>query len=148
MQLRAGLPVAAPPPVTLAVTSQGCADAGLCYPPQTQYLEVDLQAGSVRTVLAPEPGPTAAGPGLPMLLGFALLGGLILNLMPCVFPVLSIKVMSLTAAHANRGRVIAHGLAYALGVVLSFLGIAVALIALRGAGLAVGWGFQLQSPGS
>lgn len=148
VQLRAALPVAAPPPVTLAVTSQGCADAGLCYPPQIQYLEVDLPAGSVRTVLAPElPGPAAAGPGLPMLLGFALLGGLILNLMPCVFPVLSIKVMSLTAAHANRGRVIAHGLAYALGVVLSFLAIAVVLIALRGAGLAVGWGFQLQSPG-
>ncbi|HEX4881625.1 MAG TPA: protein-disulfide reductase DsbD domain-containing protein [Porticoccaceae bacterium] len=142
-------PAAAAGSQTLAVISQGCADAGLCYPPQTQYLAVDLDAATVREVAAPPPAspPPGVGPTLPTLLGFALLGGLILNLMPCVFPVLSIKVMSLTAAHANRGQVVAHGLAYALGVVLSFLAIAVALIALRGAGLAVGWGFQLQSPG-
>ncbi|MGB5098681.1 MAG: protein-disulfide reductase DsbD domain-containing protein [Porticoccaceae bacterium] len=140
-----------PPGVSLSVTSQGCADAGLCYPPHTQYFTVDFATGAVTTTSAPTPTARAAvptsAPGLLTLLGFALLGGLILNLMPCVFPVLSIKVMSLTTAHAHRHRVAGHGLAYTAGVVLSFVAIAILLLALRRAGEAVGWGFQLQSPG-
>ncbi|TAL05505.1 MAG: hypothetical protein EPO03_08360 [Porticoccaceae bacterium] len=147
-----------PPAITLSVTSQGCADAGLCYPPHTQYFTADLAAGAVAPTAAPSPAAgtassvsagsvTASAPGLLTLLGFAILGGLILNLMPCVFPVLSIKVMSLTTAHAHRHRVATHGLAYGAGVVLSFVAIAVLLLILRRAGEAVGWGFQLQSPG-
>ncbi len=78
---------------------------------------------------------------------FALLGGLILNAMPCVFPVLSLKVISLVESgnHSARERQL-HGLAYTAGVVMSFLLIAALLIALRGAGEQIGWGFQLQSP--
>ena len=78
---------------------------------------------------------------------FAFLGGLVLNLMPCVFPVLSIKVMSLVA-HSGRGKteVRIAGLAYAAGVVASFLALAGLLLALRAGGQEVGWGFQLQSP--
>jgi len=78
---------------------------------------------------------------------FAVLGGLILNLMPCVFPVLSIKVLSLVR-HAGEGpaRLRLHGLTYTAGVLTSFLGLAAALIALKGGGAAIGWGFQLQSP--
>jgi len=78
---------------------------------------------------------------------FAFLGGLILNLMPCVFPVLSIKVLSLVR-HAGAGpaRLRLHGLAYTAGVLASFLGLAAVLIALKGGGAAIGWGFQLQSP--
>lgn len=78
---------------------------------------------------------------------FAFLGGLILNLMPCVFPVLSIKVLSLVR-HAGEGpaRLRLHGLAYTAGVLASFLGLASLLIALKGGGAAIGWGFQLQSP--
>lgn len=147
-----------PPAITLRVTSQGCADAGLCYPPHTQYFTVDFATGAIAPATAPAPAVvaassvpassvTASAPGLFTLLGFAILGGLILNLMPCVFPVLSIKVMSLTTAHAHRHRVASHGLAYATGVVLSFVAIAVLLLVLRRAGEAVGWGFQLQSPG-
>jgi len=140
-----------PPGITLSVTSQGCADAGLCYPPHTQYFTVDFATGAVTTTSAPTPtartAVPAGAPGLLTLLGFAILGGLILNLMPCVFPVLSIKVMSLTTAHAHRHRVATHGLAYGAGVVLSFVAIAVLLLILRRAGEAVGWGFQLQSPG-
>jgi thiol:disulfide interchange protein DsbD len=76
---------------------------------------------------------------------FAALGGLILNLMPCVFPVLSLKALGFAAAEpAERHR---HAWLYGAGGVLSFLLVAGALIALRGAGMAVGWGFQLQSPG-
>jgi thiol:disulfide interchange protein DsbD len=78
---------------------------------------------------------------------FAFLGGLILNLMPCVFPVLSIKVLSLVR-HAGEGpaRLRLHGFAYTAGVLASFLALAGVLIALKGGGAAIGWGFQLQSP--
>lgn len=74
----------------------------------------------------------------------ALAGGVLLNLMPCVFPVLSIKAMSVVsgAGHDQRG----HGLAYTAGVVLSFGLLAAVLLALRAGGEAIGWGFQLQSP--
>ena len=78
----------------------------------------------------------------------ALFGGLILNLMPCVFPVLAIKVVGVTQQHANDHR--AHrvsGIAYTTGVVLSFLALGALLMSLRAAGEQLGWGFQLQSPG-
>jgi thiol:disulfide interchange protein DsbD len=103
------------------------------------------------------PPPTAAGStggagagGLAGQLGvavvFAFLGGLILNLMPCVFPVLSMKAAALArhAHHPAAARI--QGLAFAAGVAVTFLGLAGALIAARSAGQAVGWGFQLQSP--
>jgi len=84
--------------------------------------------------------------GLLAALFFAFLGGLILNLMPCVFPVLSIKILSLVESHHDGGSIRLHGLAYAGGVVASFVAIAVLLISLRAGGEAIGWGFQLQSP--
>ena len=76
---------------------------------------------------------------------FAFLGGLILNLMPCVFPVLSMKALSLVR-HAGEPGSFTQGLAYSAGVILSFLTLAVALLVLKVGGAAVGWGFQLQSP--
>jgi thiol:disulfide interchange protein len=78
---------------------------------------------------------------------FAFLGGLILNLMPCVFPILAMKAASL-AGHGGGGHAEARrqGLAFGLGSVLTFLGLAGGLIALKAAGSAIGWGFQLQSP--
>jgi len=79
-------------------------------------------------------------------LGGALLGGLILNLMPCVFPVLAIKVAGFARHGQNRRAHRISGLAYTAGVLLSFLGLGGAMLALRAAGQAVGWGFQLQSP--
>ena len=83
---------------------------------------------------------------LPLALVFAFLGGLILNLMPCVFPVLSMKAAAL-AGHAHEARAArAQGIAYGLGVLATFLALAGALIALKAAGQAIGWGFQLQSP--
>ncbi|WP_409767759.1 protein-disulfide reductase DsbD family protein [Ferrovibrio sp.] len=77
----------------------------------------------------------------------ALLGGVILNLMPCVFPVLSIKILALVE-HAGQGRarMRRHGMAYTLGVLLSFAALAVLLLGLRAAGAQIGWGFQLQMP--
>ena len=86
-------------------------------------------------------------PAFLVALGFAFLGGLILNLMPCVFPVLSIKILSLVeSVHEEGGSIRRHGWAYVLGVVASFLAIAGLLTALRAGGEAIGWGFQLQSP--
>ncbi len=76
----------------------------------------------------------------------ALLGGMILNLMPCVFPVLAIKVVGFARHGANQRRQRVGGLAYSAGVVLSFVALGALMLALRGAGEQLGWGFQLQSP--
>jgi len=77
---------------------------------------------------------------------FALLGGLILNLMPCVFPVLAMKAAALAGHAQEETGVRRQGLAFGAGVLATFLGLAGLLIALKAAGAAVGWGFQLQSP--
>jgi thiol:disulfide interchange protein DsbD len=85
--------------------------------------------------------------GLWWMLVSALIGGLILNLMPCVFPVLSIKLLSLLKlAEAEPRAVRAQNFAYVIGVLVSFLAVAGSLSALRSAGHLIGWGFQLQSP--
>ncbi len=136
----------------LAVTYQGCADAGLCYPPETEHLLVDVATGLV-TPTAFEPrtqsdaNTPSTGPSMTLLLalGLAFLGGLILNAMPCVFPILSLKVLSFATGDAGEHR--RHGLAYLTGVVASFILIASVLISLQSAGRWVGWGFQLQSTG-
>jgi thiol:disulfide interchange protein DsbD len=88
--------------------------------------------------------PPAAGLGLALLL--ALVGGLLLNLMPCVFPVLSLKLFGFAAHAHDRRALLAGGLAYTAGVVLSFVALAALLLALRAGGEQLGWGFQLQSP--
>jgi len=107
---------------------------------------------------APPPGASGLGPppakaaggadlGLAAAAVFALLGGLILNLMPCVFPILAMKAASL-AGHGGGDHAEARkqGLAFGAGSVATFLVLAGALIALKAAGSAIGWGFQLQSP--
>jgi len=92
--------------------------------------------------VAPQPGP-----GLASVVLLAILGGLILNLMPCVFPVLSIKAIGLVEqAKKHPAAVRAKGLVFAAGVVSSMLSLAVVLLALRAGGEQIGWGFQLQSP--
>lgn len=78
----------------------------------------------------------------------AFVGGLILNLMPCVFPVLGIKILGfVNQAGADRRKVTLHGIAFAAGVLISFWALAGVLAALRAGGDQLGWGFQLQSPG-
>ena len=125
----------------------------------TEAWEIRAAPGAVAAVagaeLAPSPavhvatdaGATALAPSLVAVLALALLGGLILNLMPCVFPVLALKALALAQSGAEqqpeRRR---QALAYTVGVVLSCVAIAGAMLGLRAAGDAVGWGFQLQSP--
>ena len=91
-------------------------------------------------------GGSTADLGLMRAMSWAFLGGLILNIMPCVFPILSMKAASLagTAAHPARAR--ADGLAFLAGVMATFLVLAGALLILRAGGEAAGWGFQLQNP--
>ncbi len=140
---------------TLQVTSQGCADAGLCYPPHRESFEVDFAQRTIAAAPAPA-RPSAGGSqqstgpapfsmsSLFYMMMLAFLGGSILNLMPCVFPVLSLKVFSFATGSEHSKHV--HGWVYALGVVSSFLLVAALLISLQQAGAAVGWGFQLQEP--
>lgn len=90
---------------------------------------------------------SGAGMGILVAMAFAFLGGLILNLMPCVFPVLFIKILSLVeSVHEAGESVRLHGWVYAVGVIAGFVAIALGLILLRSGGEALGWGFQLQSP--
>ena len=137
-------------PSRLKISYQGCADAGLCYPPETfaahwlpdqnQFALGELEAPMTSTAQATQPDTI----GWFSAVLFALIGGMILNLMPCVFPILSLKALSLLQQHQRHP--VHHGLAYSAGVVISFVAMAAVLIALRQAGTAVGWGFQLQSP--
>jgi thiol:disulfide interchange protein DsbD len=118
-------------------------------PSQPQQSDNGLQAGAVDAALAPLPSPTTspAHPGLWWAIGAAFIGGLILNLMPCVFPVLAIKVLGFATQPGNR-RVAPGvlGLAYTAGVVASMVALGGGLLALRAGGEQLGWGFQLQSP--
>jgi len=136
-------------PTLIKISYQGCADAGLCYPPETFATQWDpLQKTFTKTQLpiGTSAVKTTSNEQTSWLAAIvlALLGGMILNLMPCVFPILSLKALSLMQ-HQEKNS-LHHGLAYSAGVILSFVAIAALLIALRQAGVAVGWGFQLQSP--
>ena len=97
---------------------------------------------NARPVTAPQ--PPALGWGLALLGAF--IGGLILNLMPCVFPVLAIKLLALVRPDTTAAQHRSAGLAYTLGVVLSFVLLGALMLGLRAAGEQLGWGFQLQSP--
>lgn len=146
--------------LNLSVTYQGCADAGLCYPPEiqsfiiqgtivTEASEFDSNTANANTAGNPDNKSRSESSStfsvMLLMLLFAVGGGAILNLMPCVFPVLSIKALSLTN-HTDAQSRIQHGWSYTLGCVLAFVLIAGLLVIIRDAGTAVGWGFQLQSP--
>jgi thiol:disulfide interchange protein DsbD len=129
--------------------TRGRADDAL--PASVEGVVAITDAAGVRgayLVSAP-PGPVPAAGGLPLwqALLFAALGGLILNLMPCVFPILAMKAVALARlSGAARGAVRAHAASYTAGVVLSFLALGGVMIGLRAAGGAAGWGFQFTSP--
>lgn len=150
----------------LQIVYQGCADEGLCYAPQKRYIDLagqpiaspvasqplllnefnDLPAVSLSALGSTEETASSTPVSVFSALLLAVAGGLILNLMPCVFPVLSLKAISLSQLGQDAHHRRLHGLVYSLGVVLSFLAIAALLLVLRAVGEWVGWGFQLQSP--
>lgn len=124
----------------------------LSYTQNGRYVgdEVTLAVGETLNI-----GEVAAKAGLPTassitLIGAifaALLGGLVLNLMPCVFPVISMKALSIAkTAHGERSVIRREAWAYTAGVLVTFLFLTVLLLALKAAGNEIGWGFQLQSP--
>lgn len=143
---------------------QACNDSS-CLPPTTREAELTLTVGEggepanvqlFRPPAAPSGAgaagagraPRAAGSGLAWMLLLALAGGLVLNAMPCVLPVLSLKVFGLVqSAGQGRQQVTAGALATAAGIIASFLALAGAAVAAKAAGAAVGWGIQFQRPG-
>ncbi len=135
--VRRGVEILAQPGEALAGTSDRAA------PMSDDYALAELESGGGDGAVA------GAQPMTPLALGAAIalafLGGLILNIMPCVLPVLSVKALSF-AGGAQAGEARRQGLFYFIGVMVTFLALAGTLIALRSAGEAVGWGFQLQAP--
>jgi thiol:disulfide interchange protein DsbD len=142
-------------PVVLALDGQGrrvelpvtgsWPQAGSAAPESTALRDA-LAAGGNRASASFGSAASAVPIGFWAALAGALIGGLILNLMPCVFPILAIKVLGF-ARHADDRR--AHrinGLAYTAGVLVSFVALGLLLLALRSAGESLGWGFQLQNP--
>jgi len=143
-------------PVKGGLRYQAC-NHSQCLAPVTTEATVTLTVGPGGTPIASElfqgaasPPPPADGPdkGLAVMLLLALVGGLILNAMPCVLPVLSLKVFGLVrSAGHGRTEVVRGALATAAGILVSFIALAVAAIAAKTAGAAVGWGIQFQRPG-
>lgn len=119
---------------------------------QTTSTPQSSSSGGQATASNPQPStlnsqPPAPRSALGTTLVLALVGGLILNLMPCVFPVLGIKVLGfVNQSGSDRSKVVAHGLVFTFGVLLSFWILAGILLALRAGGEQLGWGAQLQSP--
>lgn len=112
-------------------------------------IHVDAKFGAEKSVAAATAGaqPSTASTGLIGTLFLALIGGLILNLMPCVFPVLGIKIMGfVNQSGSDKAKVVQHGLVFTAGVLVSFWALAGLLLFLRAGGSKLGWGFQLQSP--
>ena len=136
------------PALALDIAVAGAWPAGAVAPAPglSPALQQALDENLRRAAAQPQvPAPAAPG-GWAWALFAALAGGLLLNLMPCVFPVLSLKVLGLVHHAPSPNVRWQSGLAYTAGVVLSFLALAGLLIALRAAGEQLGWGFQLQSP--
>ena len=142
--------------LTLAMTGGAAFAKGASPASVAGVLAVDGKAYEVTAAPgAPLAGAAGLGPPAPapalgltvvLAMGGAFLGGLILNLMPCVFPILSMKAAALAGHASEAARARSQALAFLAGVLLSFLGLAGALEVARAAGAAVGWGFQLQSP--
>jgi len=139
----------------LSAGFQGCADAGLCYPPEILRYQIHLATGIATPLTANTEeafpvetpvAPSGASTSFVLMFVFALLGGLILNLMPCVFPVLTIKLMSFVRSNQSSSHLREHSWFYTLGVLTTFLLTALLLMVLRSSGAAIGWGYQLQSP--
>lgn len=162
-------------PLRLTATFQGCQLDGICYPPMTREVRVEMppadasQVEAAKAAIAANPyvdsvlkeaadmavnaAPATSGgddaaltPGILGALLLALLGGVLLNLMPCVLPILSLKVMGLARSGESVAKARSHALWYTAGVMVTFAAIGLAVIGLRAIGLALGWGFQLQQP--
>ena len=149
-----GTPVASAPAQTEPPLSKGTtnpANSGITPKPASSSNPANPASpatpASVTNSANPAYPANPATTSLARIIALAFMGGLILNLMPCVFPVLFIKGLSLINSGASeRSKLRAHGLVYAAGILVSFWALVAALLALRTAGSHLGWGFQFQSP--
>ncbi len=146
-------------PLEIALTYQACDDRR-CLPPVTTRREIELALGEegrpTEAAAALEGTPPAAAdgaspaveaPALAWLLLLGFLGGVILNAMPCVLPVLSLKLFGLVkSAGQGRSAVVAGALATSAGILFSFLALALMAVVAKAGGAAVGWGIQFQNP--
>lgn len=140
----------APTTATVTATLQGCQNDGICYPPMTRVVTLSLPAADAVSTPADMPRespPAAAARPLWLVLLLAFGGGVILNLFPCVLPVLSLKALSLAQAGAGLAAARRQAAWYTAGVLASFVAVGAIALALRQSGLALGWGFQMQLPG-
>jgi len=114
---------------------------------QQQSYEINLKPSSEKiSINTKNKTENTAEPSIFMILIFAFIGGFILNFMPCVFPVISLKVTGFVKqAEESRGTAVSHALTFSLGIIMTFLALAGLLLALRSGGSAIGWGFHLQS---
>jgi thiol:disulfide interchange protein len=148
-----------PAPQTVTATATGLIldlkkDANLTATPTQLKGVLELAGGrnyeitaTAGTVAAPAPAPSFSFGALTRIALFAFLGGMLLNLMPCVFPVLFLKGLALVnSGNEERHKLRTHGFVYTLGILVSFWALVAALLALRAAGATLGWGFQFQSP--
>ncbi|MEO7326079.1 MAG: protein-disulfide reductase DsbD [Dokdonella sp.] len=164
-----------PQTIKLHAEYQGCLENGICYPVMQRDISIAMPAATATELASakasfieaappmadrnaastPSPAdnnalrsmpPAPSGAGILGALVLALLGGLILNLMPCVLPILSLKVLGLAQSGESHEKARKHALAYTAGVLAAFASIGLAVIGLRAAGQALGWGFQLQQP--
>lgn len=114
---------------------------------QVQAVRIDVSVTEDRAAAGISPADSQSSMTFIWALMFAFAGGVILNVMPCVFPVLSVKMLSMTEQAAGKQASFrAHGLVFGLGVLVAMWLLAGALLILRAAGSEIGWGFQLQSP--
>ncbi len=136
----------APPPTEAGAAADPVAPQGADAPDESLApppADAAVESAATPPADGPVPAPRL---GLLTVLLLAVGGGLILNLMPCVLPVLSLKALSLAGSGETPGRARRHALWYTAGVLVSFVALGGLALALRQAGLALGWGFQLQQP--
>jgi thiol:disulfide interchange protein DsbD len=152
--------------VALDVAYQGCLENGICYPVMKRHVSIDLAAGTASVgaaaeeaqpaaapaAVAPTPPPPGLRPGGDAPVGFiaaiglALLGGLVLNLMPCVLPVLSLKAVTVLESGESHAAARRHALWYTAGVLVAFAALGLVIVGIRAAGHGIQWGAQFQQP--
>lgn len=136
----------------LKIIYQGCQEAGVCYPPVTTNIYLGSHQAETKTVFSDKkdeailPAEKDSTFSVVWILLMALVGGLILNLMPCVLPILSLKVLSISQLSGSSNMARKQALSYTVGVLAGFVALGSIVIGVRHFGSNLGWGFQLQNP--
>jgi thiol:disulfide interchange protein len=129
--------------ISIKAFYQLCDDKGICLRPEQRELDSQISQG----LLGQDSSLSSTGKGVLLFLLFAFLGGIILNIMPCVLPVLSIKAMHLIQQSGdNKKKILLNSFSYAGGILFSMLILGGLVMAIKASGTLLGWGFQFQNP--